>query len=391
MKRRICVFTGTRAEYGLLRPLMAEIKRDRSLTLQIVASGTHLDAGFGSTYREIVSDGFRIDAKVKLPLESDSPVGIASAVASALKGICLAYERLRPDIVVVLGDRYEALAAAEAAMISRIPIAHINGGEATFGLIDEAIRHSISKMSHLHFTATDEYRDRVIQLGEDPKRVFCTGALGIDNINGIKLLSRQDLERELGIRLDKRNLVVTFHPVTLEKDTSRAQFANLLAALDGLSDTTVIFTKANADTDGRIINRMIDDYAARHPEKARAFASLGQLRYLSALKYADAVVGNSSSGIIEAPSFRIGTVNIGMRQAGRIRTRSVIDCEPVKASIERAIKQACSSGFKRQLRALVNPYGDGRAAARIKKVLKEADLDGILIKRFHDLAISGPR
>lgn len=385
MKRKICVFTGTRAEYGLLNPLMREIKKDERLALQIIVSGMHLSREFGLTYREIEKDGFLINDKVKIPLDSDSPAGISRAMGMGIIGMSRAYERLKPDIVVVLGDRFEALSAAASAMLARIPLAHIHGGEATYGLIDEAIRHSITKMSHLHFTSTPEYRRRVIQLGEDPRRVFCTGALGIDNIRAIKLMSKSKFEKWASIKFSKRNLLITFHPVTLENNTSKEQFRDLLAALDELKDTSLFFTKANADTSGRVINSMIDDYASRNRHKARAFTSMGQLRYLSAMRYVDAVVGNSSSGIIEVPSFRIGTINIGDRQAGRIKASSVIDCLPEKNSIRRAFKKLYSLRFKRILRSVVNPHGDGNAAKRIAKILKNTDLDNILKKRFYDI------
>lgn len=385
MKRKICVFTGTRAEYGLLKPLMLEIKKDKGLTLQVIASGMHLSREFGFTYREIEADGFRIDEKVKMPLDSDSPAGIGKAMGTGITGIGKAYERLSPDIVVVLGDRFEALSASVSAMLARIPLAHIGGGEATYGLIDEAIRHSMTKMSHLHFTSTCEYRHRVIQLGEDPRRVFCTGALGIDNIKSIELLSKKEFQEWSGIEFNKRNLLITFHPVTLEDNTSKEQFGKLLAVLDEQKDTNCLFTKANADTFGRVINMMIDDYAARNRGRVRAFTSMGRLRYLSAMKYADAVVGNSSSGIIEAPSFKIGTINIGSRQAGRIRAASVIDCLPEEKSLRGAFRKLYSPHFRQGLPSVVNPYDRGNAAKRIKEILAKTDLRNIVIKSFYDI------
>lgn len=384
MKRKICVVTGTRAEYGLLAPLMRGIRKDRALTLQIIASAMHLSREFGSTYREITGDGFCVDAKVRIALKTDTPRGLAGSIGETISGVASALARLKPDIVVILGDRFEAFGAAVAAMTSRIPIAHLNGGEATFGLLDEAMRHAITKMSHLHFTSTEAYRRRVIRLGEDPSRVFNVGAIGLDNIRRLVPVSQGALEKGLGFAFNKRNLLVTFHPVTLEEGTARVQCAALLAALDECTDTTLIFTKANADPGGRAINAMIDAYVARRRHKAACFASMGSEKYLSVMRHADAVVGNSSSGIIEAPSFGIGTINIGERQDGRVRAASVIDCAPTQRSIREALGRLYSGRFRRTLRTAVNPYGDGRTAPRIVKVLKRYDLTGILKKRFYE-------
>jgi GDP/UDP-N,N'-diacetylbacillosamine 2-epimerase (hydrolysing) len=284
-----------------------------------------------------------------------------------------------------MGDRFEAFAFAVAAFIARIPIAHLYGGEATFGAIDEGIRHSITKMSHLHFTSTEIYRKRVVQLGEYPERVFNVGAIGLDNIRGLDLLSREDLENKLRIKFNRRNLLVTFHPVTLENRTSGDQFGNLLAVLDKLEETTIIFTKANADTNGRIINRMIDDYTLQNPQKAFAFTSMGQLNYLSTMQFVDAVVGNSSSGIIEAPSFRIGTINIGDRQSGRVRAQSVIDCEPTLEGIRIALRKLYSREFQEILKTVINPFGDGKTTGRLKKVIKSFDISHIVKKPFYDI------
>ncbi|NQT06203.1 MAG: UDP-N-acetylglucosamine 2-epimerase (hydrolyzing) [Candidatus Omnitrophica bacterium] len=378
-KKKICVFTGTRAEYGLLRPLMEEVRKDKAFKLQIVASAMHLLPEFGSTYKEIERDGLKIDEKVKIFLEDDTPVGINRSVSSAILKLSKAFVKLKPDMVVILGDRFEAFSAATAAMIWRIPIAHINGGEATFGVIDEAIRHSITKMSHLHFTSTDEYRKRVIQLGEQPDRVFNVGATGLDSIKRMKFLSKKDLEKELSFKFAKRNLLVTFHPVTLEKGTSKKQFGNLLNVLDSLKGTHIIFTMANADTEGRIINKMIDKYVAKRPYKSKAFISMGQRKYLSTMQFVDAVVGNSSSGIIEAPSFKIGTVNIGDRQKGRIRTESIIDCSPRKEDIKKAIRKLYTPEFQKTLKRIKSPYGDGSASKRIAKIIKT--VKGLLLKK----------
>jgi GDP/UDP-N,N'-diacetylbacillosamine 2-epimerase (hydrolysing) len=382
MKRRICVITGSRAEYGLLYWLMKEIQASPAMELQLAVTGMHLSPEFGLTYRIIEEDGFRIDAKVEMLLSSDTPVGIAKSIGLGTIGFADAFERLKPDIVVVLGDRFEIFSATQAALVARIPVAHLHGGETTEGAIDEAFRHAISKMSHLHFTATEEYRARVIQLGEDPGRVFNVGAAGMDNFRRLKLLSRPELEETLGFRFGEKNLLVTFHPVTLENDTAGHQVDELLAALDELADTHLIFTLPNADTGGRIIRAMIQDYVAVRQTKAVCFDSLGQLRYLSVMQFVHAVVGNSSSGLIEAPSFRIGTINIGDRQKGRVKAASVIDCEPQRESIGQALRKLFSREFQESLRLVTNPYDQGLVATRVVQVLAEHPLDGILKKTF---------
>jgi GDP/UDP-N,N'-diacetylbacillosamine 2-epimerase (hydrolysing) len=383
-KRKICVVTGTRAEYGLLFWLMKEIEADSELELQMIATGMHLSPEFGLTYKEIEKD-FKIDKKIEMLLSSDTAIGISKSMGLAQISFADAYEELQPDIVVVLGDRYEIFSAVSAAMIARIPIVHLHGGETTEGAFDESIRHSITKMSHLHFTATDEYQERVIQLGEQPERVFNIGGMGIENIKRLKLLSREDFEKSIDFKLNKKNVLVTFHPVTLEKSTAEEQFQELLHVVDKLEDTHVIFTKANSDTDGRIINSMIDEYVAKNSHKSVGFTSLGQLRYLSALQYVDAMVGNSSSGLAETPSFKKGTINIGDRQKGRIKANSIIDCEPTKASITCAFEKLYSEEFQKTLTTVKNPYGDGCASTKIVEELKKVDLDNILKKIFYDL------
>ena len=327
-QRKVCVVTGTRAEYGLLRWVMEEIRESASLELQVIATGMHLSPEFGLTYRDIEADGFRIDRKVEMLLSADTPSGISKSMGVAMIGFADAYDQLRPDLLLVLGDRYEILAAVTAAMIAQVPIAHLHGGETTEGAFDEAIRHSITKMSHLHFVAAEEYRKRVIQLGENPDRVFQVGGLGIDNIHRLPLLSREALEEALDFSLGERNLLITFHPVTLEQNSSLKQMKELLTALKLQERTKLILTMPNADTEGRVLFGMIEEFVRQNPERAKAFTSLGQLRYLSCLQHVDAVIGNSSSGLAEAPSFRIGTVNIGDRQQGRLKAESVIDCNP---------------------------------------------------------------
>jgi GDP/UDP-N,N'-diacetylbacillosamine 2-epimerase (hydrolysing) len=364
---------------------MKEIKEDPDLELLIVATGMHLSPEFGLTYRQIVEDGFNINKKIEILLSSDSPIGISKSIGLGLIGFSEAYAELQPDIIVLLGDRFEIFSAAVAALIACIPIAHLHGGEKTQGAFDESLRHSITKMSHLHFTATDTYRARVVQLGENPQRVFNVGGLGVDNIKKLELLDAEQLEQAIGFKLGSRNLLVTFHPVTLEPAKSEEQFRNLLDALDVLQDTKYIFTKPNADTEGRIIIKMIDEYVSKNSENAVSFVNLGQLRYLSAMQFVDAVVGNSSSGITEAPTFKIGTINIGDRQKGRIKAQSVIDCEPTKESILKAFEILYSEAFQLKLRDIKNPYGQAGASNKIKRIIKKTDLSDILKKEFYDI------
>lgn len=386
--KKICVVTGTRAEYGLLYWLMKAIEQDAELQLQVIVTGMHLSPEFGLTYKEVEKE-FKIDKKIEMLLSSDTAIGISKSMGLAQISFAEVYEELQPDLVVLLGDRYEIFSAASAAMIARTPIAHLHGGEATEGLVDEPIRHSITKMSHLHFTATEEYRNRVIQLGESPDRVINVGGLGIENIKRLNLLSKEEFEKSIDFKLGHKTALVTFHPVTLEKSTAKEQFQNLLEVLRELDDTRIIFTKANSDTEGRVINQMIDDYVANNQNKAIAFPSLGQLRYLSALQYMDFVIGNSSSGLAEVPSFKIPTINIGDRQKGRIKAESVIDCLPNKASIQEAITKSYSKVFHDILVGVRNPYGDGCASEQIVKHIRSVDLTSILKKSFYDLEVKG--
>jgi len=386
-KRKICIVTGSRADYGLLYWLIKEVEKDKNLKLQLIATGMHLSTKFGSTYKEIEKD-FKIDKKINISLYSDTSEGISRSMGIAQTSFSKAYKELKPDIVVVLGDRFEIFSAASSAMISRIPIAHIHGGEATEGLIDEAIRHCITKMSHIHFTATDEYSKRVIQLGESPNKVFNVGGAGIENIKRLKLLTKEEFEKSINFKLNIKNILVTFHPVTLERKTSKKHFQEILNSLDELKDTNIIFTKANSDLDGKIINQMIDNYTNKNSHKSVGVTSLGQLNYLSALKHTDVIVGNSSSGISEAPSFKIATINIGDRQNGRIKAESVVDCLSNKKDIKRAIKKVYSDEFKNLLKNVKNPYGDGCSSKKIIKVLKTIKLDNILKKFFFNIKYS---
>lgn len=384
MSRKICVVTGTRAEFGLLRWLMQEIEASEALTLQVIATGMHLSPEFGLTYREIEQAGFHIDAKVEMLLSADTASAVTKSMGLGLIGYADAYALLAPDLIVVLGDRFEIFAAAAAAMIAGIPLAHLHGGETTEGAFDEAIRHSITKMSHLHFVAAQDYRNRVIQLGEQPERVFLVGGLGIDAIKRTPLMTRPELEASLDFSLGPRNLLVTFHPVTLESQSSAHQMGELLKALDALQDTHLIFTMPNADTGGRELSAMVDAFVATHPN-ARAYSSLGQLRYLSCMQYVDAVVGNSSSGLAEAPSMGIGTIDIGDRQRGRLRASSVIHCEPTAEQITHALATLYSPEFQASLAQVVNPYGTGGASQRIVEVLATQPLESLVKKKFHDL------
>ncbi len=382
---KLCVVTGTRAEYGLLSKLMRLAKNDKAFKLQIAATGMHLSQKFGMTAKEIEADGFKIDAKVDIDLSCDSPAGTAKSAGLGLIGFGESFAKLRPDIVVALGDRFEILSAVEAALFARIPVAHISGGERTDGAYDDSIRHAITKMSQLHFAATADYARRIVQLGEDPKRVFNVGAMAVDSIASAKLLDRTQFEKSIGRKLAKRNLLVTFHPATNEGSDPAKQFKELLKAIDKLENTLAVFTMPNADTGGAKLFKLIESYAAANPAKAVAFASLGHLRYLSAMKHVDAVVGNSSSGIVEAPSFKIGTVNIGSRQGGRARAASVIDCAPTEKEISAAFEKLYSPSFQRKLKGVRSPFGKPGASEKILKAIKAAKLSELPLKIFRDL------
>lgn len=385
MSRKVCVITGTRAEYGLMRLVMQKIKNDPELTLQVIATGMHLSPEFGHTYREIEQDGFQIDCKVEMLTSSDTSVGIAKSMGLGMIGFADALSQLKPDLIVVLGDRFEIFSAVSAALVARVPVAHLHGGETTEGAFDEALRHSITKMSHLHFVAAEEYRQRVIQLGEQPERVFLVGGLGVDNIKRLKLLDRAELEASLDFKLGQKNLLVTFHPVTLETATAADQMEALLATLAMLKDTKIIFTMPNADTDGRVLIKMVEQFVSRN-SNARAYTSLGQLRYFSCIAQVDGVVGNSSSGLAEVPSFKKGTINIGERQRGRMQAKSVINCEPTVHGIKTALENLYSADFQSGLNLVRNPYGEGGASDQIFDIIKSMKIDGIVKKHFHDLS-----
>lgn len=381
--RKICVITGSRAEYGLLYWLMKDILADPELQLQLIVTGMHLSPEFGLTYQIIEEDGFFIDSKIEMLLSSDTPVGITKSIGLGVISFADTLERFKPDIMVVLGDRYEILAATQAALVARIPVAHIHGGETTEGAIDESIRHAITKMSQLHFVAAEPYRKRVIQMGEHPATVFNVGAPGLDNIRRIPLLDRNQLEDSIGFRLGIMNFLVTYHPATLGAISPLHAMQELLKALDKFPESQIIFTKPNSDTDGRIIGQMIDEYTQCNKGRTHVFTSMGQIRYLSALQYVDAVIGNSSSGIIEAPAFHVPTVNIGVRQSGRLKADSIIDCLETSESIVTAINRALSPEFREKCQKCVSLYGCGDAVFQILKHLKQNELG--TTKIFYDL------
>lgn len=387
MTRKISIVTGTRAEFGLFRWLMEEVQASPVLELQVIATGMHLSPEFGLTYREIEQAGFKIDAKVEMLLSSDTASGVTKSMGLGLIGYADAFTRLSPDLIVVLGDRFEIFAAVAAALIARIPVAHLHGGETTEGAFDEAIRHSITKMAHLHFVAAEEYRRRVIQLGESPERVFLVGGLGIDSIKRSKLLERDALEASINFKFRRRNLLITFHPVTLEGQSSARQMTDLLTALDELDDTGLLFTMPNADTGGRELSTMVEGFISTHPN-SQLYPSLGQNRYLSCMQYVDGVVGNSSSGLAEAPSMGVGTINIGDRQKGRLSASSVIHCASTLDSIREALKKLYEPKFRQMLGATINPYGDGGASKKIVEVLSTYNMKDLIKKSFYDLPVS---
>lgn len=384
MKKTICVATGTRAEYGLLKCLLGDIQGDEAFDLKIIATGAHLSPAHGLTINEIIDDGFHVDAQVDMLLGSDSSLEVTKSMGLGLIGFADALNQFNPDLLVILGDRYEMLVAATAALMAKIPVAHIHGGELTQGAFDDSIRHAITKLSHIHFVATEEYRKRVIQLGEQPNQVFCVGGLGVGAIQRTALLSRDDLEKALGLRLATRNLLITFHPETLGNNSSEKQTESLLSVLDSLGDVNLIFTGTNADTGGSTVMNLIRAFVKKK-SNAYLFDSLGHTRYLSCLKYFDGVVGNSSSGLLEAPSFKIGTINIGDRQKGRLKANSVISCDANPLNIANAFEKLFSPEFKSLLNEVVNPYDHGDSSSQILQILRRQDLTGIACKSFYDL------
>ena len=384
MSRKICFVTSGRADYGLLRWVMHGVKNDPELQLQIIATGMHLSSTYGFTYQEIEEDGFFIDARIEILGSPDAAIEISESMGMAITGIANAINDLEPDLLVVLGDRYEIFAATAAALVSKTPVAHLHGGEVTTGAFDESFRHAITKMSHLHFVATEEYKSRVIQLGENPQNVFLVGGLGVDGIKKLSLLSREELETRLGFVFGEKSLLITFHPATLDSEAPEHQMRELLRALSSLNDTTLIFTMPNADTGSDNLILMLQDFVENN-KRAKMCSSLGQLMYMSCIAQVDGVVGNSSSGLTEVPTFKKGTINVGDRQQGRLQASSVINCEPSEVQIKSAIERLYSPEFKLNLVKSSNPYGAGGASLKIVKVLKEVSLDGIIKKPFYDL------
>lgn len=381
--KKIAIITATRAEYGLLRPLIELVHSDQELELQLLVTGAHLSPNHGNTWQQIEADGFSITKKFEMLLASDSSVAISKAMGLAQISFAEAFEELKPDVAVILGDRYEMLAVASSALMFNLPVAHIHGGELTYGAIDDAIRHAITKMSNLHFTSTEEYRQRVIQMGEQPETVFNTGAIGLDSIKNLHLLGRNELENTLDIKLKKQNFIITVHPETKSNVPVKQQIDELLHSLDHFDDTFLFFTSANADAQGSEINARLKEYAATHPDKALFVNSLGQIRHLSCLKHFDMVIGNSSSGIIEAPSFKTPVVNIGTRQQGRIMAENIINCNTTRNEIKQAINKGLSKPFQESIKNLKSPYGEGNAAPKILNILKTHNIKSI--KKFHDI------
>ncbi len=382
---KVCIATGTRAEYGLLKPLIDKIKIDKTLELQLLVTGAHLSPEFGLTYNQIRADGYDCLEKVEMLLSSDTATGIVKSMGLGMIGYADVFDRLQPDLLVILGDRYEMLSIASAAVIFKIPIAHLHGGELTEGAYDDVIRHAITKMSSLHFTSTEEYRNRVIQMGEQPENVHNVGAIGLDNIKSLPLLNKRELEKQLNINLLKYNYLVTFHPETLADSPVEKQFEELLNAIDKQDDSYFIFTKANADTNGRVINKMIDAFVSKSPQKTVAYTSMGQLRYLSAMQHCTAIVGNSSSGIIEAPSFNKPVINIGDRQKGRIQGGNTFNVIANSVMIENVFSEIITLPITEKV---VSPYGDGNTSNKIMNLIKNTNLKTLVQKSFYNLGIN---
>ena len=387
--RSIAVFTSTRADYGLLRPVLFRLRDDLEIDLRLLVSGTHLSPEFGSTEQVIEADGFTIDERVDIEVSGDSDLEVARSLALCTVGCAESLARLRPDLLVVLGDRYETLGATQAAMVLRIPIAHIHGGEVTEGAFDEAIRHSITKMAHIHLVANEVFARRVAQLGENPQHIHTVGAPGLDTLKDLEFMSQEELEKELDLEWRQPTFLVTYHPATLYPGTAAASVGELVRALDEFSEATILFTMANADPEGQTVNRALAVYARRRRGPTGVYPSLGHRRYLSALRLCDVVIGNSSSGLIEAPMLGTPTVNIGERQAGRLRAESVIDCGESAEEVAKAIRTALSPEFREKASKARSPYGDGTAAPKIVEVLRRTPLEGLLSKRFCDLPEPG--
>lgn len=386
-KKKVCFFTGTRAEYGLLFWLLKDVDADPELTLQLLVSGMHLSFEFGETYKQIEQDGFKIDEKIEMLLSSNTAVGTAKSIGLGVLGFTDALYRLKPDIIVILGDRFEALSVAQTALILRIPVLHLHGGEITEGAYDDPIRHAITKLSYLHGTSTEEHRHRVIQLGEMPDRVFNVGAIGLDHLERTEFMTLQELSRSLNFDLTNKYFVVTYHPVTSGREEPEVSFKNILSALDEFPEYQVILTYPNADDGGKVIIPLLEQYATNNPVRVKAIRSLGHKRYLSAIKYSSAVIGNSSSGIIEVPAFNVPTVNVGIRQLGRACAKSVLHVDPIKMDIVKSTIIGITGSYKEIGENIVNPYGQGDASGQVIKMIKSKKID--LSKRFFDMNRGG--
>lgn len=384
MKRKICVVTGGRSDYGLLKWLMKAIQADKDLELQVIATGMHLSPKFGSTLNEIEQDGFKIDEKVECLNSRDSALGTTTAMAKTMVGCAESYSRLMPDLVLVLGDRFEIFSAVAAALVANIPVAHLHGGEATSGVIDESFRHAITKISSLHFVANDVYRNRVLQMGENPKFVYTVGGLGVDAILKVETVSKEQLSRELGIKFLSHSLLITFHPETATFNSVKNQIEELIKSLAKLNDTTLIFTMPNADIGNSVLTESIQSFVAKN-KNSYFFESLGQSRYISMLNFVDGVIGNSSSGLTEAPTFKIATINIGERQKGRMQASSVLSCAATEQQISKALEVMYSNTFQNSLKNTANPYGTGGSSSKIVNILREVNLEGLITKTFNDL------
>lgn len=383
MKKKILVVTGGRAEYGILRPLLEEIKISKKLKLDLVVTGTHLSNEFGNTISEIRKDRFKVSDRIEIIMSSDTPISLAKSMGLLLISFSETLSRIKPDLVVLLGDRFETFAAGSACLVSRIPIAHIQGGELTKAAIDDSFRHSLTKMSYYHFVYTDEYKKRIIQLGENNKNIFNYGALNVDSIKKTKLMSYEEVKKNFNINKSKF-LLITFHSSTLENNTSTQQFKNILSFLKTKKNFNIIFTKTNADTDGRIINQLIDKFVLNN-KNSSAYTSLGQIKYLSLLKYSYALIGNSSSGIIETPYFKKPTINIGQRQEGRVKAKNIIDCNPNYKSLEKSFKKIETKSFKKKIEKMKDPFDKGNTARLIRKKIEAIKLPKEIKKDFVDI------
>ena len=382
--KKICFITGSRADYGLLAPLMMLIKKDKNFIFQLIATGTHLSNKHNFTFKEIIKDKFKINYSVNINVKGQKHEDICKSMSIATKSISLKLKALKPDLIILLGDRYEIFSACSAAFVHQIPICHLHGGELTRGSIDDGFRHSITKMSNLHLVSNKRYADRVKQLGENPKNIYVVGGFGVDAIKKTKLLKRNELEKKLGFKFGQKNLLVTYHPETISNNNPKKDFGQILKALERFNDIKVIFTKSNADLKGYIINQMIDKFVKRNKSKYYSITSMGQQNYLSTLSYIDAVVGNSSSGLLEAPTFKKATINIGSRQKDRMKASSVIDVEPSYKNILKAIKKTYSVKFKTILKKTLNPYGSGGASKKTYKILKKIKINQLKKGKFFE-------